>query len=240
VPLSAQSAGRCLETALVSSTQLSECIARATGVPEATVLLHMRNVREAGILTQGGRGRSAARMTTRDAANLLIAVAGASAVKDSVVPIHRQAQTWVREGTWEETLAVPELLALPADHRFADAVVALLNSAASGSLEALAIEIQGSPVDLIDDLRIPFWIKTTIAEPESTAFIEVIALDFNEDGELINEERRRVLYGGRKKLPGGNLEFDPPLDTELHGDLRHEHTFTHRTIQMIGNLLRGP
>ncbi|MFG1399901.1 hypothetical protein [Roseixanthobacter pseudopolyaromaticivorans] len=223
---------------MTSSTELSARIARVFGITEATALLHMRIVREAGILTQGGRGRSSARMTSRDAANLLIAVAGASAVKDSVKPLSYQAQTWVKHGTWEETLSVPELLALPLDHRFSDAVTALVDSAVSGTLEDLASHLFGGPCDLTGDAAQPFVVNITIAEPQSDAFIEVVELILDENGQTDVGERRRVQYGSRKKMPGGKLKYDPPLDIQTHGDLSHHHTFTHRAIQEIGNLLR--
>ncbi len=58
--------------ALISN--LVSTIADVEGIPEGTVGLIARYAREAGYLSQGGRGRSAARLNVRDCANLLIAV----------------------------------------------------------------------------------------------------------------------------------------------------------------------
>src|SRR5258707_15474353 len=56
--------------------QLVECVAAALNVPRATVVLYDRILAENGLRSKGGRGRSAAKVTVEDAANLLIAIAG--------------------------------------------------------------------------------------------------------------------------------------------------------------------
>ncbi|MGH2506572.1 MAG: hypothetical protein ACRDHZ_04015 [Ktedonobacteraceae bacterium] len=68
---------------MATTKQLTEAVSRATGFSVETVHVHMRNLRERGLLTQAGKGSSAARMTPRDAARLLIAVCGAYYVKES-------------------------------------------------------------------------------------------------------------------------------------------------------------
>lgn len=69
---------------MATSKQLIEAVSRATGLTEETVHVHMRNLREAGLITLGGRGASAARMTPLDAARLMMAVSGSGFVKESV------------------------------------------------------------------------------------------------------------------------------------------------------------
>lgn len=59
---------------MATSGQLVEAMAGALNIPVATVALYDRALSEAGIRTKGGRGRSAAKMTSRDAASLLIAI----------------------------------------------------------------------------------------------------------------------------------------------------------------------
>src|SRR5437667_12752807 len=59
---------------MATLTDLVETIAQAEGMEPATVALIARNVREAGLITTAGRGRSAAKMSSADATNLLIAV----------------------------------------------------------------------------------------------------------------------------------------------------------------------
>jgi hypothetical protein len=55
----------------------------ATKIPEATVFAYGRFAREAGCLSQKGRGLSAAEMKVRDAANLLIALGAASVTREA-------------------------------------------------------------------------------------------------------------------------------------------------------------
>ena len=69
---------------MATSGQLVEAVGEAIGFAAETVVVHMRNLREAGLVDIRGRGRSAAKMTARDAARLLMAVSGTIHVKESV------------------------------------------------------------------------------------------------------------------------------------------------------------
>lgn len=69
---------------MATSGQLVEGVSGATGFAEETVVVHMRNLREAGCITVRGRGLWATKMTAHEAAKLLIAVHGSDYVKDSV------------------------------------------------------------------------------------------------------------------------------------------------------------
>ncbi len=69
---------------MATPKQLVQVVAENTGVPEGTVILHDRNLLNAGLRTEGQRGRGKSAVTFQDAANLLIAVAGSRNVKDSV------------------------------------------------------------------------------------------------------------------------------------------------------------
>ncbi len=70
---------------MANSRHLVECIASVTGRPLASVVGHMRCLREAepSLVTTGGRGIVAPRMTARDAASLLCAVYGSETVQES-------------------------------------------------------------------------------------------------------------------------------------------------------------
>src|SRR5689334_4728902 len=74
-------AGR--RASMVRLSDLVATIARVEGLPEPGVAQIARHVREAGLVSQSGRGLSAARMTIPDAANLLIAVNAAPMAKDA-------------------------------------------------------------------------------------------------------------------------------------------------------------
>src|SRR3954466_13155275 len=129
---------------MASSTELSDRVAEALGVPGPSVALTMRMIREAGLITQGGRGRSAARMTPADAASLIISVTGSSRVRDSVASLQAfaglEAQGW-RSGGWP-------VHSLRRNHSFREALVALIDGVATGELRhvqefALRIELSG-------------------------------------------------------------------------------------------------
>ena len=74
---------------MATLSDLTSNLARVTGLPEATVFAYGRFAREGGKIEQKGRGRGAATMTVKDAANLLIAVAG--------TPVTREAPAAVRD-----------------------------------------------------------------------------------------------------------------------------------------------
>jgi hypothetical protein len=76
-------------------SELTRGLAIATGLPEATVFAYGRFAREAGYISQKGRGRGAAEMTVTDAANLLIALAGTATTREagSAVKQFRLLQT---------------------------------------------------------------------------------------------------------------------------------------------------
>lgn len=72
-------------------SDLVRIVAAVEGLEEVSVGIFASHAREAGLISQGGRGRSAAKMTIVDAANLLIAVNGCQFAKDvpAMTPIFR-------------------------------------------------------------------------------------------------------------------------------------------------------
>ncbi len=129
--------------------QLVQGMAEALGTAKSTTLVHDRHLVVAGLRTKHGRGRGAARVTPRDAAHLLIAVLASAALEDSVRSVERYAATRVfaTEGSLVPYagLGLAELEALPKDHSFADALEALIASAAIGDMSAyLAAEVKGT------------------------------------------------------------------------------------------------
>jgi hypothetical protein len=63
--------------------ELTETLAYATGLQRATAFAYGRFAREAGLISQKGRGANAALMTFRDAANLLLAVGGTGTTREA-------------------------------------------------------------------------------------------------------------------------------------------------------------
>lgn len=132
--------------------QLVECVATALNVPQATVVLYDRVLAENGLRSKGGRGKSAAQVTSEDAANLLIAIAGsaASGIADAVATVERfSSLKYVRPTSWREMvtddtdrelvaqlektrevelMCVPGMDTLRRQHSFRDGLAAVIES----------------------------------------------------------------------------------------------------------------
>lgn len=143
-----------------SPGQLVHAMATITNEPEETLVIHDRNLANAGLRTKGGRGWSAAKVTPRDAAHLLIAVMASPRVKDSVATVERYAKSSPRLTDSSPKLfgglGVSELTDLPADHSFIDALERLIASAATGSLAGASpsIEVAALMPGTLGDIRI--------------------------------------------------------------------------------------
>jgi hypothetical protein len=126
---------------MASPGELVEEAARVLGIPASSLVVHDRNLVMAGERSKGGRGTSAAKVTARDAAHLLVAVMASAQVKESVPSLTRYSKTRPMISTSSpalfDGLGLPELSALPADHSFVDALEALLRSGAEGALAKL-------------------------------------------------------------------------------------------------------
>ncbi|WP_156453634.1 hypothetical protein [Methylobacterium sp. CCH5-D2] len=81
-------------------SEMVQAVAGVEGIEPVSVGIFARHAREAGLITQGGRGRSAAKMSFKDAANLLIAVNGCALAKEvaSGVTIYRNLRPMASEG----------------------------------------------------------------------------------------------------------------------------------------------
>lgn len=68
---------------MATSGQLVRAVARVTGIDDKSVAVRLRSLREAGKITVGGRGLSAAQMTPRDAAHLIVAIMGSTLASEA-------------------------------------------------------------------------------------------------------------------------------------------------------------
>jgi len=68
---------------MATLSDLVTALAGVTGMPEATVFAYGRFARQAGLISQKRRGRSAASMSATDAANLLIAVGATDVAREA-------------------------------------------------------------------------------------------------------------------------------------------------------------
>ncbi|MEH2505597.1 hypothetical protein V1290_004408 [Bradyrhizobium sp. AZCC 1578] len=117
---------------MATPKQLVHAVATALHVPEATVTVHDRNLSVAGLRSMGGRGRAAAQVTARDAANLLIATAASRNVKDSVESV-RVYGNLVSTEKWNWRI-FPDFASSKVKLSLADALSSLVEFAATGIL----------------------------------------------------------------------------------------------------------
>ncbi|MBR1188541.1 hypothetical protein [Bradyrhizobium sp. AUGA SZCCT0160] len=72
---------------MANSRELVESVSSALELPLTEVTGHMRFLREEGLVTTGGRGITAPRMTHQDAASLICSLYGAALMKDGVTSV---------------------------------------------------------------------------------------------------------------------------------------------------------
>jgi hypothetical protein len=128
---------------MASPGQLVQTMADVLGVPKTTSRVHDRHLAIAGLRSMHGRGRGAAKVTSRDAASLLIAILGSATLEDSVRTVERYGATRPASqntGHPYARLGIAELERLPKDHSLIEAIEALIASSTTGSLAALMDE----------------------------------------------------------------------------------------------------
>jgi hypothetical protein len=139
---------------------LVRVMADILGIPEPTVVQHDRNLAAAGLRSKSGRGLSAARVTSLDAANLLISICAASpfgaSVKESITTYERFAMLKAHRGAKLEDFSrvagpLPTLGSLRKGHLFRDALAALIDSIAFGEFTFLDGGPTGTVYVSLDD-----------------------------------------------------------------------------------------
>jgi hypothetical protein len=121
--------------------QLVQVMGEVLGIPRATVTVYDRVLAENGLRSKSGRGTSAAKVTSRDAANLLIALAASPifglSAKDAVRNCEAYGSLRRGEIGWPETFTnfgLPTLANLPPKQNFVDALSALIDAAGRGEI----------------------------------------------------------------------------------------------------------
>jgi hypothetical protein len=225
---------------VATPNQMVVKIAELFDAPLPTVIQQDRALAAAGLRTVGGRGRGPAQMSPRDAAHLLLAVAGSRTVKDSHVPIRRHGQFMSWERSWKlPFMPVPQLTALSPDHTFTDGLTALIESATTGQLQAAASKATRSQVDLIGEYACPIKIEVTLAGPVPWSKIDIALIAWDETGARPRRGKQEAHTYSRSAHSGG-LRFEPPIVyEESKSKLTYAYKFDHRTITEVGELLRS-
>jgi hypothetical protein len=233
--------------------KLIKVVADVLGIPEATATTYYRSLREAGLVTKSGRGPSAAKMTVRDAVQLLIAAGGSRAEKDTAEKIVRdfdrvQADhSWRRmarpvpggepgwldgdgtegDGAWVlDGFSIPQLQSLPARHSLADALTALIEAVMADAIVPAHSALSS------------YGIIVSLYGPEPHAGIEI---DLHGGGNFsYREEVGYQLAEQIDKHPGNHAEIEQSVRRAYgNGDLKITRQFTHRTIYEIARLMLG-
>ncbi|VFU08405.1 ArsR/SmtB family transcription factor [Methylocella tundrae] len=217
---------------MATPSNLIESVARALGVPEATVSSHYRALREAGLVSKAGRGRGSAKMTTQDAANLLIAVAGSSALKNAIETVTEIVALPVVLtfggknpifGKWT-TVPIPLLQALPAKHTFGQVFAALIQAAADGSLLEARAHLPANKR----------FIEISFLSPGSNAMLRF----FEESGKnLEGAQYSSIPYDKRSSQNVDELKGHSTTP-KFYGDLTQKRSFSENTIIAVAELLR--
>lgn len=209
--------------------QLKAKVAELFRLPANAVDYPWRVLREAGLVTKGGRGPSAAKVTATDAALLLIAVAGPLPAADVVTAVRRYADLPIQAWPGEAVESPVALTDVAEAKTFLDALSGLIVSAADGSLAAFRDSIARNP-DL--DPRIPGYF-----ELEVTLFGAFPQAGFRAYGGGGGQFKRHFT-----DLPTemDMLRVWKPSEPGDDSDLRTVNRFTGRTIWALGELIGGP
>lgn len=74
---------------MATPRDLIKITSKVTRIPEVTVSTYYKKLREAGLVTKSGRGRSAAKMLPRDAATLVVGLAMSATAKDAPAEVKK-------------------------------------------------------------------------------------------------------------------------------------------------------
>jgi hypothetical protein len=141
---------------MTSIGDLTRVVAHAEDYDENFVSVYARSAREAGFITHRGRGRSAAVMTSRDAANLLIALNGAALAKDApnAIAVYRKMEASRYIDVDEEVPSFLRHLIEPGTN-FGDALERLIEMLIPGSSSDLPLD-QHLGSNILSNIEVSF------------------------------------------------------------------------------------
>jgi hypothetical protein len=214
--------------------QLVQVMADVLGISKATVTQYDRVLAENGLRSKGGRGTSAAKVTPRDAANLLIALAvspifGLSA-KDAV----RNCGTYSalrnggigKDADWSKNFAkfgLPTLAELPEKHSFGDALSALIDAAGKK-------DVFQPPASAQKRYALNTFFEIRFIGPGP--FAEILA-DGTKDFGLM----ARLVYSDPRRSKRPRSRPPTKADWQKISDLRQTSSVSFHTVHALGALI---
>jgi hypothetical protein len=218
--------------------QLVKCIAEALSIPEPSVVQYDRLLAENGLRSKGGRGTSAAKVTTVDAANLLIAIMGSPVIGASIKPAIEVCKTYGRlplkvGGASENmktfrTLGLTTMSKLPPSHTLRDGIAALIEGASVG--ESLIIDFEDGE-EPVSGPETDWHVSLRLDGPTPWADITADASlgDGTPEG-TTRYQSGRFVYHNIRRTPGGVFK-------RRAEDFHQTRRITFKTIRRIGALL---
>lgn len=212
--------------------QLVEAMAVSLGIPLATVIQYDRQLSESGFRSKRGRGASAAAVTPRDAANLLIAVAASPLAGPTVKEAVRTCETYGSLKVLQRASRVdrfpkfglPTLANLPAGHSLREALSILIDLIGKGEIFQIP-DREGS-------LAADFCFGVQFEGPHPWA--EIWADGSVGQGKM-SQMARLVYTSGKTAKPSRKLRA-----AQRH-DLHQTRSISFATIRALGSLIaRGP
>jgi hypothetical protein len=208
--------------------QLVQTTATVLGLPVATVTQYDRQLAESGLRSKGGRGTSAATVTARDAANLLIAIVAAPLAGPTVKEAVQTCEIYgslkeVRGPSWTDRLpkfGLRTLASLPHGHSLREALSILIDGVGKG--EIFQVPDREGP------LTADFCFGIRFGGPAPWA--EILA--DGSVGEGKTAQMARLVYNTRStsKHPRGPR-------TAPRGDLHQSRSITFATVRALGSLI---
>lgn len=213
----------CYTDGMASPGQLVETMAAVLGLPQATVAQYDRQLSEAGLRSKGGRGRSAAKVTAGDAANLLLAILGSPVAGAAIRPAPEASRAYgeltTRLAASDKAIfgrfGFPSVSDLPDEHSLAQALATFIDRAGHGELFSVKDGKERIEADFAWGLR--------LQGPRPWAEILFDA----SLGRMLRSQVGRLVYRLR-------LE---PSEPGLGPDLTQERFVTFRTIRALGSLM---
>lgn len=222
---------------MASPGELVKCVAEVLHLPEQTVTLYDRQLAENGLRSRGGRGKSAAKVTATDAANLLIAILGSpvsgAAISSAALTCDTYGNLPLKLGGDLENrnifaeLGFPTLAKMGRIANLRSAVTALIEGAIKG--EQLKIpndEEPNAPIEGPDT----YW-HTQITLDGPTPWAQITA-----DGSIGQPDAghfARLVFHDGKRTATGTWRKSP-----YRGDLHQSRYVSFRTIAPLASLLR--
>lgn len=211
-------------------SDLVPALANVLQLPERTVAVYARFLREARLLSTGGRGPGAANMTPDDCARLLIAIMVADQVKDAVAAVERFWSLPVEfldtretrpKAERKEWMPLPEgLFFLKEPKSFGETIAGLIDAARDGALGASLYQI-----------AIPF-LHVQVERRLTTANV---TLTGSSDGLIPDKQLLVVRYAPAKNILHKLSEAAGHYEG---GDAMVSFAVTQRTILALGELIR--